>query len=107
MMINDESYILTNFEYALESKNIKPFFQPIVRNITGEVCAVETLARWEDPIRGLITPNVFIEILEKHDLIPKAEGYEYMFSLQKFADTDLPMINCFYDHSNKTENYHE
>ena len=39
MMINDESYILTNFEYALESKNIKPFFQPIVRNITGGVCS--------------------------------------------------------------------
>lgn len=70
MRINDESYILTNFEYALESKNIKPFFQPIVRTITGEVCAVETLARWEDPIRGLITPNVFIEILEN-----KTENY--------------------------------
>ena len=77
MMINDESYILTNFEYALESKNIKPFFQPIVRTITGEVCAVETLARWEDPIRGLITPNVFIEILEKHDLIHKLDLFMF------------------------------
>lgn len=43
MRLNDESYILTNFEYALERKSIKPFFQPIVRTITGEVCAVETL----------------------------------------------------------------
>ncbi len=47
MRLNDESYILTNFEFTLESKNIKPFFQPIVRTITVEVCAVETLAWWK------------------------------------------------------------
>lgn len=77
MRLNDESYILTSFEYALERKSIKPFFQPIVRTITGEVCAVETLARWEDPIRGLITPNVFIEILEKHNQIHKLDLYMF------------------------------
>lgn len=39
MTANDERYILDNFVYALESKSIKPFFQPIIRTVTGEVCA--------------------------------------------------------------------
>lgn len=71
----DDNYILNNIGYALESGAVKPYFQPIIRTMTGEVCAAEALARWEDPIRGLIPPGVFIDILEKHRLVHMLDLY--------------------------------
>lgn len=66
-----ETYILENFESALENGHIKAYFQPMLRSFTGEVCCVETLARWEDPINGVLSPAEFIGTLEKHRLIYK------------------------------------
>ncbi|MDE3133110.1 MAG: bifunctional diguanylate cyclase/phosphodiesterase, partial [Acidobacteriota bacterium] len=53
---------------ALERGDVKPHFQPIVDLATGEVCAVEALARWE--ARGeLLEPARFVPIAEESSLI--------------------------------------
>ena len=70
--VND-SYIIENFEEAAENGYIKAYFQPIIRTLTGKVCCMETLARWNDPQKGLLPPYVFIETLEKHRLICKLD----------------------------------
>lgn len=64
-----ERYILDQFESAIEAGHIRAFFQPIVRTLTGDVCCAEALARWEDPVHGLLSPADFIPVLEKHDMI--------------------------------------
>ena len=69
----DEKYILDNFDSAIKNGHIKPFFQPIIRTLTGKVCAAETLARWDDPIEGLLAPYLFIDILERRRLIHKLD----------------------------------
>lgn len=69
----DEKYVLDNFDDAIANDHIKPFFQPIMRTLTGEICAAETLARWEAPGIGLLPPAVFIDVLEKHRLIHKLD----------------------------------
>ncbi|MBR6400151.1 MAG: EAL domain-containing protein [Firmicutes bacterium] len=69
----DEKYILDNFDAAIKGGHIKPFFQPIIRSLTGEVCAAETLARWDDPIEGLLAPYLFIDVLERRRLIHKLD----------------------------------
>ena len=51
--VND-SYIIENFEEAAENGYIKAYFQPIIRTLTGKVCCMETLARWNDPQKGLL-----------------------------------------------------
>jgi diguanylate cyclase (GGDEF)-like protein len=54
---------------AIEHDHLKVLYQPIV-NASGEkVIAVEALARWPHPTRGLISPADFIPIAEHSGLI--------------------------------------
>ena len=54
---------------AIRSGEITVNYQPQVDTKTGVVKSVETLARWFHPERGMITPDIFINIAERHDLI--------------------------------------
>lgn len=54
--------------YALERRQINLFFQPQV-NSRGDIIGAETLARWEHPEKGFISPATFIPIAEATGLI--------------------------------------
>ncbi len=45
---------------ALESGQIRPWFQPQVSTDTGTISGFEALARWEHPERGVLGPKDFI-----------------------------------------------
>lgn len=45
------------------------FFQPIYSAATGELTAVEALARWKHPTRGWLPPDLFIPLAEEIGLI--------------------------------------
>ena len=70
-----KEFVLSNFEDALSEGNLKLFYQPIIRTLTGEICAMEGLARWVDPELGLISPGDFIPVLEEEGLIYKLDSY--------------------------------
>jgi EAL domain-containing protein (putative c-di-GMP-specific phosphodiesterase class I) len=50
---------------AIERDQIQVSYQPIVDLTTGAVLALEALARWRHPDRGLIRPGVFVPIAEE------------------------------------------
>lgn len=54
---------------ALANDELIVHYQPIVDPATGRVAAVEALARWEDPERGLIPPGDFIPVAEETGMI--------------------------------------
>lgn len=54
--------------YALERSELCLFFQPQV-NGKGEILGAETLARWQHPEKGFISPATFIPIAEATGLI--------------------------------------
>ncbi|WP_026508590.1 sensor domain-containing diguanylate cyclase [Butyrivibrio sp. MC2013] len=66
-------YILGNFEQALRDGRIKVLHQPIVRIANNLISDDEALARWEDPVKGSISPLVFVPILEEARLIHKLD----------------------------------
>ena len=68
-------YILTHFEEALKNHDIDVYFQPVVRTLSGKICEVEALARWQDERYGMIMPNVFIPVLEESALITKLDTF--------------------------------
>ncbi|MFL5908855.1 MAG: EAL domain-containing protein [Solirubrobacterales bacterium] len=56
----------SQLRHAIERGEIALHYQPIVRS-TGELLAVEGLARWQDPSRGLIAPLEFVPVAEGDD----------------------------------------
>lgn len=69
------SYVIEHLDEAIEKKWCRVYYQPIVRTISGRLCAMEALARWDDPTWGFLTPPFFIGILEQHNLIHKLDAF--------------------------------
>ncbi|QXZ18883.1 EAL domain-containing protein [Lelliottia amnigena] len=60
---------LKTLQNAIDQRQITPFYQPFINGITGEIAGVEVLARWKHPSYGYVSPDVFIPLAEKHNLI--------------------------------------
>ena len=73
--IKKQQYILDNFNRALSEKWIKVYYQPIMRAINSRICDDEALARWDDPVKGVLAPIDFIPHLEDAGLIYKLDLY--------------------------------
>ena len=71
----DRNHVLQCFDQALSERWIKVFYQPIVRSISGNVCNFEALARWQDPERGMLSPGVFIPVIEDYRLGARMDLY--------------------------------
>jgi diguanylate cyclase (GGDEF)-like protein/PAS domain S-box-containing protein len=54
---------------ALETDELRPYFQPIVSVHSGEITGAEALVRWRHPTRGLVSPLEFIPAAEESGLI--------------------------------------
>ena len=54
---------------ALENSEFALHYQPQVNVASGEIHGVESLVRWQHPIRGLLPPNFFIPVAEETGLI--------------------------------------
>ncbi len=58
-------------EQAIDSGEIKPWFQPKIRIADRLPVGVEALARWPDSAIGPVFPDIFIPVAEKHGLIDR------------------------------------
>ena len=76
-------YIIENIDKAIEEKWIVPYYQAIVRSTNGKVCDEETLARWIDPEKGMLSPDLFVPVLEDAGLIYKLDLYMVEQALEK------------------------
>ena len=65
----DRLAIRGELERAVERKEIRVAYQPIVRLADGEVMGFEALARWSHAERGAVSPAEFIPIAEDTGLI--------------------------------------
>lgn len=68
-------YIISHLDEALEKGWIRPYFQPIIRTITGSVAVAEALARWQDPEYGMLMPADFMPVLEENGLVYKLDCF--------------------------------
>lgn len=68
-------YVVGGFHDALKKGYIKTYYQREIRALTGQSCGFEALARWDDPVYGMISPAVFVEALEDAHLVHKLDIY--------------------------------
>jgi diguanylate cyclase (GGDEF)-like protein/PAS domain S-box-containing protein len=57
---------------ALEREEFRLFYQPKVDLVTGKICGLEALLRWQHPDKGMVLPGDFIPMLEETGLIVQA-----------------------------------
>jgi len=69
----EKGYIVDNIDRAIQEGWIVPYYQPVIRTISGYLCGAEALARWEDPVYGFLAPDAFISELEAADKIHKLD----------------------------------
>lgn len=68
-------FVKTFFDRAMKERHIKVFYQPEIRVLTKRICGFEALARWIDPDIGMISPGVFIPVLEQINRIHELDLY--------------------------------
>jgi len=74
--------MLGELRECLGNESLCVHFQPKLDLRTNEVVAVESLARWTHPTRGVVPPNVFIPLAEQSGLIGELTGQVLERSLQ-------------------------
>lgn len=60
---------VTELRRGIENHELRVAYQPKVECATGHLAGFEALVRWSHPQRGLIMPERFIPLAEKHGLI--------------------------------------
>lgn len=68
-----EQELLARFDDALQYGHIFVCYQPKMNHATGRMIGAEALMRWKDPNCGMQYPSDFIPLLERHDLICRAD----------------------------------
>ena len=58
-----------NLRHAVETEELRLFYQPQIDTETGEIVGFEALLRWFSPVYGLVPPLDFIPLAEENGMI--------------------------------------
>lgn len=70
---------------ALAARQLCVYYQPKIICATGELAGFETLVRWHHPEQGLIMPDCFIPVAERHGLIDALTSQVFDLALTWFS----------------------
>ena len=94
--MNTVEYLL---RHAIRRREITPWIQPIVDAQTGHIFGGEILLRWQHPRRGLISPDVFITVVEQNGMIKDITRDCFASVITAIKDIEVecsePLIICF------------
>jgi EAL domain-containing protein (putative c-di-GMP-specific phosphodiesterase class I) len=76
----------TDFRLALEREEFVLHYQPIVDLSSGQLVGVETLVRWQHPLRGLLPPSQFLPLAEETGLIVELDTWVLRSACKQLAD---------------------
>lgn len=70
-----EKEIISYIPTAFEQEQFEIYLQPQYNSETGKIIGAEALTRWNHPEHGLVSPGVFIPIMEENGLITAMDKY--------------------------------
>lgn len=73
--IEEEHVLLTEVQRALQNGEFTFYAQPKCHMATGKIIGLESLIRWNHPLKGVIAPNDFVPVLEQNGLITDLDLY--------------------------------
>jgi diguanylate cyclase (GGDEF)-like protein len=85
--------LLSQVRGAIERREFVLYFQPKARLSDGAIEGVETLVRWQHPLRGLLLPGEFIPLVENTGLIRPLTLYVLEESLKQVHKWNAEGLN--------------
>ena len=90
-MESDLRLAIDRHEFMLE-------FQPLIRIDSGRVKGFEALVRWQHPVRGFVTPGMFLPIAEETGLVVQIGRWVLLEACQQAArwsqfSIDMPSVS--------------
>ena len=79
---------------AIETRQIRPYLQPIVDSI-GMLAGAEALVRWIHPEEGFMNPGKFIPVFERNGLIATVDKHMWKCACEILADWKKRSIEAF------------
>ncbi|WP_413168387.1 putative bifunctional diguanylate cyclase/phosphodiesterase [Capilliphycus salinus ALCB114379] len=79
---------------AIKNKEFCLYYQPIVSLTTGELVGFEALVRWQHPIRGVVSPGLFIPIAEETGLIYELGDWILHSAINQWRDWQEQFPSC-------------
>lgn len=70
-----QRFLLADFERGLNENEFEPYYQPIVDAKTGEIVSAEMLIRWHHKDFGMVSPAVFIPVIESEGKISVLDNF--------------------------------
>lgn len=86
---------LSRFDEALANHEFEVYYQPVVDCESGKVTSAEALIRWCTETDGMISPALFIPVLEENGCISKLDEYVITSTvkyLKSRAEQGLPIV---------------
>ncbi len=73
--LEEELRLLSEIQTALEHEEFTFYAQPQCDISTGKIVGAEALVRWNHATKGLISPGIFIPVLERNGIITHLDKY--------------------------------
>lgn len=77
---------VTRIADALQSGEMRLFYQPKVNMLSGRILGYEALMRWDHPERGIVSPGEFLPLIEHTDLIVEAGNWALREAMARLDD---------------------
>jgi diguanylate cyclase (GGDEF)-like protein len=95
--IQEQRVLESELRVAVEHNQFELYYQPKVDILTGRVLGTESLIRWNQPERGLISPDDFIPAAEKCHLIVEIGDWVLQETCRQhiaWRKDGIPPLNC-------------
>lgn len=71
----DELMLLSDVQRGMDAHEFTFFLQPKVNMLTGKIIGAEALVRWAHKSKGIVSPGVFVPVLEDNGFITSLDRY--------------------------------
>ena len=75
-----------DLRHAIERHELQLYYQPKIHGKSGQVTGVEALLRWQHPVRGFVSPGLFIPVAERFGLIGAIGNWVIDEACRQMAD---------------------
>lgn len=72
-----EREMAKSIDHALRVSEFVVYYQPKIRVADQKVVGAEALVRWRHPQRGLLSPEMFLPVAERHEKVAAIDSYVF------------------------------